>query len=76
MSSERCEVTDLIKSQCAHCNPEPKPATRRKPVLGPIVEARHIGFCGVCDEQIEVGDAIGLIMDSPTELWAHYGCGV
>lgn len=54
----RCERTELLVSQCAHCRPAPP-----KPVyeIAYRFEAAYDGTCGVCEEPIEAGENIGRI---------------
>lgn len=59
---DRCDLTDLLPSDCAHCRmtPDPfaEPAARRTPgEVGPRFTARHPGKCG-CGESFAAGDTI------------------
>lgn len=54
MSEPRCDITDLLVSQCGHC----KGLTEDKPELGPWFAARFEGFCSRCGDAIEPGDPI------------------
>lgn len=52
--TERCEVTDLLKSQCGHCR-----GSAERPVRGPWFTARYDGKCdGPCGQEFEAGDTI------------------
>jgi hypothetical protein len=53
---ERCEVTELLRGECAHCRPpEPKPA----PVpASPTIEARYEGRCAGCGDEFPAGTPI------------------
>lgn len=79
MSDERCEISDLIKSQCGHCQGTdalvPAAQTSDKPLLGKVVEAKFQGWCGECPEPILIGDMIAKADDDPEGPWIHYGCG-
>lgn len=63
-SPQRCELTELIKTQCAHCRPR---APRfREPLFDDPFEhdvvatfvAQYSGRCEECDGLFEVGDWI------------------
>ena len=58
MTSEpRCEVTELLKSQCAHCRPSRQVEVPELPDVGPWFEARFDSDCdGPCGGQIFEGD--------------------
>lgn len=45
--SDRCEVTELLKDQCAHCRPKAKSFT-----------ARYDGECITCGRDILAGQPI------------------
>ncbi len=51
---ERCEVTDLLKQQCGHC----QDVQETKPEYGPWFQARYDGECDGCGEEFERGDTI------------------
>lgn len=52
----RCEITDLLEDQCAHClGHQGDDGTRE---LGPWFTAVYPGRCGDCDEPIHAGDCI------------------
>jgi hypothetical protein len=69
-SPERCELTELIKSQCAHCRPQ-APRFREALFDDPFsdddtatFQARYSGRCEQCDGLFEVGDWIARTGDS------------
>ena len=54
----RCEVTDLLESECAHCR---GPAIRRTSAsarlpLGPPFEVEWPSACAVCEDPIRAGE--------------------
>lgn len=56
--AERCELTELLTDQCAHCRgipgePAPNPYGKR-----PQVAARYPGWCSGCGEPFGQGDQI------------------
>jgi hypothetical protein len=55
----RCERTDLLASDCAHCKglDEQKP-TRRKPEMGSWFPARYDGHCSDCKTEFVAGEQI------------------
>lgn len=79
MSEERCERSDLIKSQCSHCQgldgksgPYEKP-TRILPndrVTG--FPASYEGHCDLCDNKIEIGQMI--CKSDHSFMYVHYDC--
>lgn len=64
MNEERCERTDLIKSQCSHCRGLDKPEVKYDRFTdsdGKIqrgFRARFPGWCEFGDHPIEVDDVI------------------
>jgi hypothetical protein len=56
VEQRRCDVTDLVRDQCAHCRrlPDPKP-TRD---VGIWLKARFGGRCVGCDYPIIPGEMI------------------
>lgn len=64
-SSERCPLTELIKTQCAHCRPPAAPVFAHALFdspgdtgPGPIFAAQYAGRCGRCDGFFEEHDWI------------------
>lgn len=58
----RCDLTDLLVTDCAHCRKTPDPfatpTTRRgNGTPGPAIAARYPGKC-VCGESFPVGESI------------------
>jgi hypothetical protein len=53
--SERCDLTDLLKTDCAHCRPKPA-----KPLAsGPTIAAQFDGECACgCEKEIVEGEQI------------------
>jgi len=58
---ERCELTELPRSGCAHCHPKPKP---------PGFHAMYEGTCPRCSGPIKVGD---LIRETDSGGYEHAG---
>lgn len=54
----RCELTELLVDQCAHCRPAPVPEPSEATSYGPWILAVYGGECADCDDQIWPGDAI------------------
>jgi len=54
---ERCELTELYISQCAHCRKLGDPPLRKRPGRS-WFNAHYPGRCGECDNFIQVGDQI------------------
>lgn len=67
MTDTRCELTELLADQCAHCRPAPKPLTVAAELIQHRFTAEYAGHCQVCDGPIEPGDHIG-------RLDAGYAC--
>ncbi len=60
LTTERCPVTELIVTGCAHCrglNPE-RHTQPRKPASWPAFPARFGGHCSGCGERFEPGTRI------------------
>lgn len=68
-TEERCDKTDLLKSQCAHCRPAAAPNIESssltnfgellaKSQQGRWFTANYDGDCSVCGEDFEQGDDI------------------
>ncbi|WP_214103200.1 hypothetical protein [Acrocarpospora catenulata] len=53
--ADRCELTELIREQCAHCRPAPPPEPR---LYGRWFAAQFPGDCAGCGERFEEGDEI------------------
>lgn len=84
MPEERCELTELIKSQCAHCRgvgysrdygtsggPETWPIEPFDELDETRTTARFPGTCPVCLEKVTVGE---VIQRHTTESWRHADC--
>lgn len=59
----RCELTDLLARECAHCRriPDPEPIG---PLLGGrVLTARYDGRCYACGHPYQCGDKIRRITD-------------
>lgn len=60
--TQRCELTELLVHECAHCrglpDPEQVPATAGTGELGPLFRATYYGRCSDCREPILPGDHI------------------
>jgi hypothetical protein len=56
-AGDRCELTDLLVSDCAHCRgiAEERPID---PELGPWFAAAYPGHCARCSFPIRVGNTI------------------
>lgn len=67
---ERCELTELLVSSCAHCRPEPVVRRRREPEHP--YTANFVTRCGVCGLSIEIGDPIA--QDGASGPWVHEEC--
>jgi hypothetical protein len=84
VTEERCERTELIKSQCAHCLGHADPAVDVEPERrrfdrgagGPTIDASYPGRCPECDEPIRVGDPITLTggVSNTATYWVCAGC--
>lgn len=57
MIDERCKLTELLTSECAHCRP--KVAPERVRIIGRLIFANYYSDCGECGEPIKPGDQIG-----------------
>lgn len=55
--AERCERTELLVTDCAHCRNLPDPPTERGE-RGPWFAARFLGRCSNCDVYYAPGDDI------------------
>lgn len=79
----RCELTDLIQSQCAHClglQPEPLHGSHAElpgqrtlfggGVIYAGVPASFESWCPVCHDDIELGNLISKIEAG----WVHVEC--
>lgn len=56
-TSERCERTDLLVEQCAHCRGHDEEGSRPREKTGPRFAALFRSPCGGADD-IEAGDEI------------------
>jgi hypothetical protein len=68
MAVERCDYSDLIKTECAHCKgyKEPPPPI----VEGPSFVAQYDGFCHECGDRILPGEKI----KRSGENYSHANC--
>lgn len=63
----RCEITELLQSQCAHCRtPDVRPQPGDLP-HGPPFDARYPGVCGndSCSRFFHAGESIARLEDDP-----------
>jgi hypothetical protein len=85
VTEERCERTELIVSQCAHCLGHTEPVVdeveldgrkRADATFGPVVEARFPGRCPWCDETIRAGELIAKVETGANSApqWVCAGC--
>lgn len=58
MAEQRCDLTELPVTGCAHCRPAPAPAPTAGRELGPWFDATYHGDCADCGGAIEPGDRI------------------
>lgn len=58
--TQRCELTELLVSDCAHCRglPDPEQAAEADGELGPWFTAGLPGACSGCGGRIYPGDRI------------------
>ncbi|WAL67095.1 hypothetical protein ORV05_04725 [Amycolatopsis cynarae] len=70
-TKERCELTELLVIECAHCRSPlvapPPPVTHR----GPTIRASYETDCVECGDRIYEGDEITTCDDGP---WIHAEC--
>jgi hypothetical protein len=63
----RCDITDLLSTDCAHCRKLPDPGTEHADLemVGPWFEARYDGRCASCATWIvaERGQMIRAVVD-------------
>lgn len=80
MTADRCDVTDLLTEQCAHCrglpdlptdHPEPRHGDPAGYTEGPIV-ARYPGWCGQCGKRVHPGTRI--VRDDQDSVWLGECC--
>ncbi len=69
---ERCELTELLVSSCAHCRPDAEPVRRRRDYAGHPYTANYVTRCGVCGLCIDIGDPIA--QDTSGGPWVHEEC--
>lgn len=63
--TERCDLTELPVTDCAHCRDHTEETKDRASVtVGQPFTANHPGRCGGCDEPIHVGDEIARAAES------------
>jgi hypothetical protein len=71
---ERCQITELLIEQCAHCRPAPAPDPFDTPTnLGPWFKASFGGYCGGCGEPYGAGERIRA--DLCCDGYLCEGCG-
>jgi hypothetical protein len=69
VTAKRCDVTELMADQCAHCRgldllPDgPDPRYERDGFIGPTITARYDSVCGGCGCDIRTGEPITRIDD-------------
>ena len=56
MAEKRCDLTDLIVEQCAHCRQATAPAAAQN--LGPTLAAGYAGVCSGCGDEFDQGETI------------------
>jgi hypothetical protein len=70
---ERCENTDLLVRECAHCKPRASLPPRDTSLFGRWFEAGHDSDCdGECGGEIEAGD---MIRSDGEGGWLCTSCG-
>lgn len=69
MTTERCDLSDLLVTECA-CRIH-KPAPLQIPTHGPVFVAEYHGPCAACDDRVRPGD---LARYGPDGLIVHEGC--
>ncbi|MEA5366061.1 hypothetical protein VA596_41495 [Amycolatopsis sp., V23-08] len=87
MTDERCERTELLVDQCAHCLGHQDPAADALAAGSPrhyavdietprTTIARYPGRCAFCGEQIDPGDLITAVAapGQSRQTWACAGC--
>lgn len=57
MDKARCDLTDLIKDQCAHCRNVPDPTPKRRP-MATVFPASYSGDCAGCGSSFDEGEQI------------------
>jgi hypothetical protein len=67
MSDDRCEKTELLVAECAHCRPQPEPEPHD---IGPVFDGVYRGECYGCDTHIDPGDKIRAV----DGWYVHEGC--
>lgn len=81
MADTRCEVTELLADQCAHCRRIPDPGTEPEPRRDAVtITAGYPGKCAVCGDAFPPGTTItadpdgrGWVADCCTEGELHGG---
>jgi hypothetical protein len=76
--SGRCELTDLLAAECAHCRRLPdldvEERTSSVAPSGGWIEARYPGRCAECGEWFDPGAPIRRWADGPIG-WVAQCCG-
>lgn len=75
MTAARCDVTDLLVDQCAHCLGHKLDVPALYRASAPFT-ASYAGRCLICKEPIESGSQIVSVSDdeSSADGYAHEGC--
>lgn len=82
--TDRCDLTELLTTQCAHClgHPDPVPAVEPEPHrYAPNIDTPHTTIamfrsrCPQCNETINPGEEITLVGGvEAAAYWACSGC--
>lgn len=56
--TRRCDITDLLVAECAHCRRLPDLEAEAPRELGPIFTSNYDGTCTGCKERTYAGDQI------------------
>lgn len=59
MAEDRCELTDLLVDQCAHCQGHDAPPEKVERVGGTL-SARYVGTCVHCGDRFQADEPIAL----------------
>lgn len=73
MSGERCDLSDLLVSECG-CRIHAPVETERK-TLSRVFPAQFPGKCAECREPIDVGDRITFVPMMRDGGYVHEECG-
>lgn len=61
-ATRRCDLTDLLETDCAHCKRKDDPAW----------PAKYQGACALCERGVEVGQLIRWSQDGGAVEHAHH----